>query len=477
MKNFKYIWLIGLSFFSISFTACNEEDDYFDEDFQNKPITISKVYLEDAESSVPDREVTFARLGQVIRVEGSGFYGIKKIYVNGYDTYFNRTYVTDNNVIFQLNDDTPISEAAPEERDLIRFVKDGAEGTFNFTIRAASPTITHISNTLPQAGETVTVYGTNLHETSRITLPGDVEITSGITCDNEEGEWYAFIMPAGIAECGSITSEGANGTAITPAYFNDNRCYILNFDDLGERGVWGWSETGSMCDDEHDLVNDPLNSGRGKCAQIVPERMLTGADGGIVPGKPRATEWWSSGKDNEEQGLSDWSRMFEFIPATTPVSEVALQFDVYIPEAWSGTGCIQICLINNYNFAGIGSDDDGTTSLTTFYVPWIEEGEIVPFMTESWQTVTIPFSEFNKYATLIEEEEEEPTFQMVVDDRNAATYNNFGMGFVNTDFTYGGIEVLSSLFNKRIYTDNWRVVPCESFTVSDYPEDEEETEE
>ena len=176
MKNFKYIWLIGLSFFSISFTACNEEDDYFDEDFQNKPITISKVYLEDAESSVPDREVTFARLGQVIRVEGSGFYGIKKIYVNGYDTYFNRTYVTDNNVIFQLNDDTPISEAAPEERDLIRFVKDGAEGTFNFTIRAASATITHISNTLPQAGETVTVYGTNLHETSRITLPGDVEI-------------------------------------------------------------------------------------------------------------------------------------------------------------------------------------------------------------------------------------------------------------------------------------------------------------
>ena len=131
-------------------------------------------------------------------------------------------------------------------------------------------------------------------------------------------------------------------------------------------------------------------------------------------------------------------------------------------------------MINNYNITGIGSDDDGTENLVYFYVPWLEGGEMVPFTTEGWQTVTIPFSEFNKYATLLEEGEEEPTFQMVVDDRNAGTYRNFGMGFVNSDFSMNEVEFISSLFDKRVYLDNWRVVPCESFIVSDYPEDEEE---
>ena len=88
--------------------------------------------------------------------------------------------------------------------------------------------------------------------------------------------------------------------------------------------------------------------------------------------------------------------MTKYIPATTPLTEVALQFDIYVANPWSGTGYIQICLINNFNYAGIGSDDDGANNVVTFYVPWITSGGIVPFSTEGWQTVTIPFSQFNK---------------------------------------------------------------------------------
>lgn len=69
MKKLKYIWTLYLVLLSIGFIACNEDDKYFDKDVQNSPITISKIYLEDAESTVPDREVTFARLGQIIRIE------------------------------------------------------------------------------------------------------------------------------------------------------------------------------------------------------------------------------------------------------------------------------------------------------------------------------------------------------------------------------------------------------------------------
>jgi hypothetical protein len=131
-------------------------------------------------------------------------------------------------------------------------------------------------------------------------------------------------------------------------------------------------------------------------------------------------------------------------------------------------------LYNNYNVAGIGSDDDG--GYTAFYVPWIVNGAIVPFTTDGWTTVTIPFSQMGKYASLIADTEEtDPTFQTVIDNRNAATYRNFGMGFVNTDFTYSGVSVVSTAFTgPKIYVDNWRVVPCKSFTISDYPSADDE---
>jgi len=165
--------------------------------------------------------------------------------------------------------------------------------------------------------------------------------------------------------------------------------------------------------------------------------------------------------------------MYSYIPATTPLTEVAFQFDVYVPEAWTGTGQLQIALFNNFNFGGIGSDDDSSSKQVAFYVPWIQDGKVVPFETEGWQTVTIPFSEFKKYAAQIENKET-PVFKDVVDERNASTYRNFGIGFVNTDFTYQGVNVTATTFNSRIYVDNWRVVPCKSITISDYPEDETE---
>lgn len=470
MKNLKYIWLAGLALLSVAFTSCNEDDEYFDKKYQSTPIKVTQIYLEDNESSVPDRPVEYARLGQLIRIEGSGLFGMKAVYINGYDTYFNRTYVTDNSMLIAINTKTPVSDAEPEDRDIIRFVKDGAELAYNFTIRAASPTVTSVSNTLPQPGETVTVYGTGLEETSKVTLPDGTEVTDGIQSD-EDGEWYSFTMPSGITASGSIYSEGANGQAATPAYFNDANCIILDFDGKGTQGFWSWTETGSMINDE-DLVNDPATgSNRGKCLQIVPERLI--AAGGASSGKPRVSECWTAGNDD---AADDWSRMYPHIPATTPLTEVALQFDIYVPAdaPWTNCGQIQISLFNNFNFGGIGSDDDGSSNQVAFYVPYIQDGAIVPFSTKGgWQTVTIPFSEFNKYATLIADKQV-PTFQNVVDDRNAGTYRNFGMGFVNTDFSYRDVAVTSSTFTTRIYLDNWRVVPCKGVTISDYPEDEEE---
>lgn len=460
MKSLKYIWLLCLTAVAVGFASCDDDDNN-----ESKPIEVKQIYLEDYKSAVPDRPVDFARLGQLIRIEGSGFMGMKKVYINGYDTYFNVAYVTDNSMLVTIHTKTPVIDAPEEVRNTIRLVKSGSNSLeYPFTIRAASPAVTSVSNTLPKAGEKVTVYGTGLHETTKVTLPGNVEVTD-IESD-EDGEWYSFTMPSGVTASGSIYSEGANGIAATPEYFSYGGCMILDFDGNGTQGAWDWSATGSMID-ATDLVEDPIGSGRGLCVQMVPQRLLD--SGSVVPGKARISECWTAGADDP---ADDWSRMYSSIPATTPATEVAFQFDIYVPDTWIGTGHLQISLFNNFNFSGIGTDDDGPNNQVAFYVPWIQDQKVVPFTTQGWQTVTIPFSQFRKYATMLEEGTTTPTFKNVVDDRNAATYRNFGIGFVNTDFTYEGVSVTSTNFNARVYMDNWRVVPCASIEISDFNDEE-----
>ena len=235
---------------------------------------------------------------------------MQKVYINGFDTYFNNAYVTDNNLILSIDTDTPVSDAPDSVRNTIRFVKRGTEYVYTFTIRAASPSITSIDNTLPMPGETVTVYGANLQETSKVTLPDGTEITGNAITnapEDEDGEWFSFVMPHSIQGYGAITIECANGTAKSAEYFNNDKCMVLNFDGEGSQGFWSWSETGSMLGSE-DVVDDPLNSGRGKVIDFVPSRLLSN---GIAAGKSRATECWTAGNDDP---MDDWSRMYSVIP-------------------------------------------------------------------------------------------------------------------------------------------------------------------
>lgn len=448
-----------------SLTSCSDDDDN-----QSATMTINKVFLEDtkAEDGNYDREVEFARLGQTLRIEGSGFSGLKKIYVNGFETYFNNALMTDNNIWVTLNSKTPVAKADESVRNTIRFVKDNTETTYQFTIRAAAPVISNIDNTLPQAGETVKVTGANLDGTTKITLPDGTEITDGIVNDEEDGEWFTFTMPSGVntAVSGSIITEGANGTAISPAYFDNNDCFVINFDGKGAQG--GWSATFKA----EDLVDDPLNSGRGKVIQIIPESYLAENPNGVKAGVSNIKGFWTAGND---EPTDDWNRMTSFIPGTTPLDSVALQFDVYCPEEWDETGQIEITLQNNLSNYGYGS---GCTIYNKDYlnqayawVPWLdrETGKNKPFTTgERWQTITIPLTAFGNYTN----DELTWTFQNVIDDKNGGSYKNFGILFCNPDLKWDkdaeDPDFPAKDFNKKIYLDNFRIVPITAITVSDY---------
>ncbi|KAA6351673.1 hypothetical protein EZS27_000944 [termite gut metagenome] len=445
--------LLGLFIGAMGFVSCNDNDD----PNENSPITITNVYLEDASSSVPDREVTFARLGQLLRIEGSGFTGLKRVYINGYSTYFNPVFLSDNSILVGISKETPIVDADPEERNKIKFVKDGTQMVYLFEIRSSAPVITNISHTMPLAGETITIYGEGLIEVSKVVFPGDIDVTNNIVSD-ADGEFCIVQVPDGVSdEGGSVFIECANGGAYSPAYFNFKKGILLDFDGKGSHNSWGSTESMIL---PEDLESEPIGEGNASqgiyCAHR-PERITE-----FAPAKNRCSEVWTAGDNWRDQ-------LTPYIPATTPLDQVAFQFDIYVPKTWKDSGFLKICLINNFN--------GGEWSKESYnYVPWIVGKEIVPFQTEGWKTVTIPLNKLYSFA------DDDYTFEDVLARREAATYSNFGFYFENSDFTLknitgndsdNAIEFPSAITSVQIYTDNWRIVPLDTPTYTDFPEEEE----
>ena len=107
MKATRYIMMLCLAVVALGLTSCKDDDNS-----SSAQMTIDKIFLENIDDEVnKDREVDFARLGQLLRIQGSGFSGLKKIYINGYETYFNNALMTDNNVWVTLNSKTPVEKA------------------------------------------------------------------------------------------------------------------------------------------------------------------------------------------------------------------------------------------------------------------------------------------------------------------------------------------------------------------------------
>ena len=459
-------YMLCLAVIALGLTGCKDDDSS-----SSAQMKIDKVFLENIDDDVnKDREVDFARLGQLLRIQGSGFTGLKKIYINGYETYFNNALMTDNNVWVTLNSKTPVEKASDDVRNTIVLYKnDGNRLVYPFTIRAAAPSISSCDNTLPKAGEQVTVYGSNLQETVKVTLPDGTVVESGITCD-EDGKWYSFTVPASanLGVAGSLTSEGANGTAISPTYFNDFTNFVTDFDGKGELG--SWSATYSS----DDLVDDPLGTGRGKVAMLVPQSRL---DAGGLDAGSNSLLWATAGNDNAND---DWSsRMYTTIPKETSAANVALQFDIYCPEPWDGSGQVEFSLQNNLSNYGYGSGCTKYSSqymnTATVWVPWFnaEDGTHAAWTTgERWQTVTIPMTAFGNYNPT---EAPDVTFQKICEDRNSGSYRNFLFLFCNSDLEDEslGVKYPASLFTQKIYIDNIRVVNNTAIKVNDFNDGEE----
>ncbi|MDR2065501.1 MAG: glycan-binding surface protein [Prevotellaceae bacterium] len=417
-----FIWFVIISMSAICFISCKDDDNSL-----NAPMKITAVYLEDPQSSVPDRLVEYARLGQTLRLEGSGFVGLQKIYINGRSTFFNTALLTDVNVLVSISGETPILDADPLLRNTIVLEKNGDQYTYQFEIRSAAPTITNISHTMPQAGEEITVYGTGLQGIEKITFPGDVVVTQeNIISDNVNGEFCIVTVPSGVSsDGGALFVEGINGGAYSPAYFNFKRGLFHNFDDVNN---YSWA---SGIDDAGTPLTDvipatgsrPKSQGGYQCFNVAGATIAYNAD----------RRYWTNS--------ANWpTELLNVISGNTAANMVAVQMDIYVEEEWN-SGAIRMVM----------ADGSGTDRYCMLYRPWYKNGAVVPFENPGcWYTVTLPFNDSEDYAG--------KTFADVVASMVAASYKQAGPWFHNI----GIKDVHEPDTNVKIYFDNLRVVPLDT---------------
>jgi hypothetical protein len=441
---YKNLWrlrlCLGLAAVALAFGSCKGDEN---EDLDT-PVSIAKVFLEDAQSSVPDREVTFARLGQVIRLEGSGFSGVTKALINGESCYFNPVFVTNSSMLVQISGDVPTTEAPDDIRNTIRLEKSANNFVvYSFEIRAAAPAITSISHTMPQAGDEITIYGTGLQGVTQVTFPGGVTVNANILSDDEDGKWAKVTVPEGVTGSGSVTVIGANGGAYSPAYFNFKEGLVHNFDDTQN---YSW---GSGVDNE--ALTEPIPAS-GSLPKSQGGYQVFNASGSLAANGDQRF-WLNS--------TAIFSSITSYIPGSTAASDCGMQMDIYVEGAWN-SGIIRFVM----------ADGSGAKYYSTNYEPVYVNGAYNAAAFENpgcWFTITLPFNKMmyskdNKDYTF-----DDKTLDDVVAAMSSASYKQAGPWFENS-----GIQDVfdAAPATEKVYFDNIRFVPLAAPTYSDFPDED-----
>lgn len=431
--------------------ACSKEENAGND---LAPV-VSKIYLEDAQSSVTDRLIAdypaanaelsrFARLGQTIRLEGRNLLGVSKVVINGYQCSFNSTLMSQQSMIVSISGKVPVKDAEVNVKNKITLSKlNGASTTINFEIRAAAPTISNVSHTMPQAGERITLTGTNMTGVTLIEFPGGVTAMPD-SSDGEEGKWVKVTVPAGVTGSGSVNVTTENGVAKSAINFNYKEGLLHNFDDVKNKQ---WS---SGMDNEAEVDAVIPATGAGPKSQGLYTSFNSA--GNFAAGSQQ--RYWLN-------STNIGTVMSAALPGGTATDMCGIQMDIYVDGVWTsglirmtmrdGWGDTRGCMI--YSPVNVG----GAISSAAFVNP----GE--------WFTVTFPLAEMTSNT---DGNYGGKTLADVLADMAAATYAQAGPWFDNSSLANLGFEPAAA--TQKIYFDNIRIVPLEVPATSDYPEEEEE---
>ena len=350
------------------FTACNDDEG------GGIPV-IHHIRLTDPEKA--DSTFTDVNPGTMIVAIGENLNGVKKVFINQQEVSFNSNYSTSTNLILTIPADLPLVGANPDLKDELRIETTHGTAIYSMHVLSPAPYITRIATTFPvEVGTPLRVIGGNFYEIQRIyftTAEGDITdapVSTEITefTVNKDFSEISFKAPAGLIDEGSLVVECYTAAAFTPFRrtalppsinkvssmmpITGTTVTVLgqNFMDIASITMGGTAEVPGFYPLENIVLNyDDIGSfSWGGFATAIT------ADGSVPPyfsdgqcyqlaGELSAWNWWWG----QLQNTAVWNIDAAFLPAATPTSELALQFECFVAQEYGEGPVFRIYLKGN----------------------------------------------------------------------------------------------------------------------------------
>lgn len=387
-------WSMLLLFPLLGLFSCSDDDD---------DVRIYSVWSNMLNEEA--KQITSVYTGTWIRLDGSGFSGLKAIYCNGLQvTEYNSTYMSDSHLTFRVPSGVPMSNEIEDEsvRNTIRVLTSHGEGVYrNFIFKDVNkmPSVTDVSYTLPKPGDFITIMGKFLNNTSAVYFPGNDgnEVQVAYVAGGEDlvitsdGTQMVVKVPEGVGErSGSLRIEMAelSENYYTPNYmFYDKAMFIHDYDG---NSALNYGVSGS--------TTAPLNCSYYPVNAADAPEVPAGAKAYVfsIPGNAPAT-FPVVADNNSPFGYFRFNtgKQLEYLigqsngefARETDARKVALQADIYMNQDWS-TGVVG-WRMNKNGGRGNGESAWNVASWTNNH-PYKFNGR--------WKTLTFPIH--TKFVTL-----------------------------------------------------------------------------
>jgi hypothetical protein len=430
--------LLALIALTMGFSSCSDDDD-----------NGGNVNIESVWSNWYNSDYTLSESRQLhacypdkwIALKGSGFSGTTAVYCNGYQCPVKEMNISDNWLIFQIKYQTPPSDSITDEnvKSTIRVVTDHGETTYkDFVIKnnAAVPSITSVSNTLPKAGQSIIVRGANLENATAVYFPGESGDIEGKITNVASGE-VTVTVPDGTMKSGALRMVCLDENVYSPNYM------------YGSAGNISISSADITLGSKAQILQgaDAVAAATGLSASAfnLPSIAIE------IPETPAGMLLKETNYNIDTKGryfklpLADAleaARAAANIPQTTELKNLALQMDVYMPQAWaSGSVVTRFRSTSNYT----------NTAANEYSAPWVVNQEDKGSLSfNGFETITIPLG---NHASLVTGNV--TSIQAFIDGLKG---DKTVIGFSNCYINKSGVNISSVITDFQIFIANLRLV-------------------
>ncbi|HEY4785746.1 MAG TPA: glycan-binding surface protein [Bacteroidales bacterium] len=433
MSKLRFFLIIFIST-TLVMVSCKKEESY-------NPVRIESIWTNTVDTVPHTITAAFtSNSGKAtwIRIQGTGFTGLRKVIVNGFNSYINPNYVLDNSITFQLSDSIPTGPDVKVDSLLntIQVVTVHGSATYrNFVLKNPNkmPGISSVSYTMPNVGDIIYINGNYLDNSTEVSFPNGSNARIPATILANSRTQIKVQVPAGAGSTGAIkVVNGSGDIFFSPSYmFYKSGVFMHSFK---EPSV----VTGSPNNVTY-YNSAQIQTATGLASNPDSALSIPAAAGNVAVTTSNA--WTGFFRFLANKGFQNVINKGGDITGSTSIANLAIQFDLYVNQPWK-SGVLALRMDKNQG---------GINQVWIYNIePWTTTAPLT--FTNGWTTITIPFSNFtglglgtlDAYITQITTQYASGTHSL--------------LGFVNQDINADG-HTATPLTGFQLFIANLRLVP------------------